>query len=96
MAANKFRFTVLAKASLGLPEMQNRGTVKGNLGENGIYVGDLDDTAEATGDLEGGGIWTRRTSALQVLGGVGCYICSNKFLFVLKKRGLSGKGNKIL
>ena len=35
--------------------MENRETVKEILGEGGIYVGDLEDTMEATGDLEGVG-----------------------------------------
>ena len=55
MTANKFRLTMLTKGVLGLSEMENRETVGQNLSEDGIYVGGLEDTTEATGNLEGCG-----------------------------------------
>lgn len=51
MIANAFRLTMLTRASL--PEVEDRETLGQNLSEDGIYVGDPEDTAEATGDLEG-------------------------------------------
>ena len=46
---------MLTRAFLGLPEVEGKETVGQNLREDGIYVGDLEETMEATGDLEGVG-----------------------------------------
>ena len=35
--------------------MEDKETVRQNLREDGIHVGDLEDTTEATGELEGMG-----------------------------------------
>ena len=41
---------------MGLPEVEGEETPRQNLREDGIYVGDLEDTTEATRDLEGVGV----------------------------------------
>lgn len=81
MTANKFRLTMLTKAVLGLPEMENRETVGQNLSEDDIYVGGLEDSTEATGNLEGVGDLggAGRANELWCLGGFSCYISTNFF-----------------
>ena len=55
MTADTIRLTMLTKAWLGLPEVESWEEVEENLGEDGIYEGDKEDTAEDTegmGDLD--------------------------------------------
>ena len=51
MTANTIRLAMLTKAWLGLPEVESWEAVGENLGEDGVYEGDLEDTIEATEDV---------------------------------------------
>ena len=51
MTSSTIRLTMLTKAWLGLPEVENWERLEENLGEDGVYEGDLEDCTEVTDDV---------------------------------------------